>query len=241
MRRVALALFLSSLFAVTLQSVPAKAGGFYDDDYRPRYSRYYEDDYRPYRPYRRSYSSDCCYSRVSYYRRAYDRSYDRSYYDRPYYRSSYYDRPSYRSSYYDRPYRSYWGDRYSRYSRYDDDGWSYGRPYITHYSTYTLPPYYRDSYDYDYRPRYSSWYGGGYGYRSYSRPYYSSYYSDYGYRNYSGYSSWNGSWNRGYDPYTRAAYPYDQPRRYYPEGCRRSKIYDDAGGYVWGNGLSCGH
>lgn len=219
MRRVAFALLFCAVSALSFTSHPAQAGdwGYYDG---PRYSRYYDGDYdRPhYRPYRshRGYSSDCCYSRVSYYRRvSYDRPH-RSYYDRPYYRASY-DRP-----YYDRPY-------HGRYSY--DSGWYYGRPYYTHYSSYRLPSYYRDYY-YD-GPRYSSYYGG-YGYRSY-RPYYSSYSSyDYGYRSTS-------LFGRSHDPYTRAAYPYDQPRRYYPEGCRRSKIYDDAGGYVWGNGLSCGH
>ena len=226
MRRVVFALILCAVSALTFTTTSSQAGdwGYYDG---PRYSRSYDDYYdrpyyRPYRPYR-NYSSDCCYSRVSYYRRAYhDRPYYRSYYDRPHY--SYYDRPYYRSRYYD---DGYYPRRYSY-----DSGWYYGRPYYTHYSTYRLPSYYRDYY-YD-GPRYSSYYGGysDYGYRSYYRPYYSSY--DYGYRSSSIFSS-------SYNPYTRAAWPYDQPRRYYPEGCRQSRIYDDAGGYVNGNGISCGH
>jgi hypothetical protein len=33
----------------------------------------------------------------------------------------------------------------------------------------------------------------------------------------------------------------DQPRRFYPRGCRpnRYKIYDDGGGWVWGNTSVC--
>jgi hypothetical protein len=170
------------------------------------------DGYRYERPYRPYYSG---YSSNCCYRKAV--RYARTYrdYDRPYFR------PSYRSSYYDRPYyRPYYRSAYYDRPSYYDSGWRYGRPY---YERPYVSSYYTTSYDPYYYPRYRSYYPDS---RYYSSP---SYYGGYSRPHYynAGWSSYSSNW--------------DQPRSFYPEGCRRSKVYDDAGGWVRGNSLSCGH
>jgi len=143
-------------------------------------------------------------------------------------------------------YRSYRSPRhhdssccYRRVVRYERVHRDYDRPYYRSSNYYDRPDY-RRSWTYN-RPYYrQSNYGGytsysdpGYSYRSYhSSPSYRSYYSNPAYR-YSG----NGlSYNTRYSSYYN-----DQPRRFYPAGCRpvKYKIYDDGGGWVWGTRASC--
>ena len=127
----------------------------------------------------------------------------------------YYDGGDYRS--YERPSHR----DHSRYRRVVSDDRDYNdRPYYSSESHHgSRSNYYEGSYsdttrDTYHRPYYST--------RNYDRPYRSS--------NYYGTS------------YTGQTIAYgNQPRHFYPRGCRpsRYKIYDDGGGWVWGNTSVC--
>jgi hypothetical protein len=142
----------------------------------------------------------------------------RSYDERPYYRDNW--REPRREARYDRDYddRRYYSS-VPRSPRYNDSSYSY-----TTSTTYDRPYYATRRYD---RPNYTSrYYGSGtYGSGTYGS-------GNYGYSN----SRYSGT------SYNSSAVAYDdQPRRFYPQGCRpsRYKVYDDSGGWVWAKTSIC--
>lgn len=203
---------------------PATAGDYYYNDYGYGAPVRYEGGYVD-RPRYRYRSADCCYRRVVRYERTY-RDYDRPYY------SSRYDRP-------------YYGDRYVTTRTYDSYERPYDRPYYRPYrpyrSAYYARPYhdryvttrYYEGYDRPYVRPYRSYYGGAY----YGTRYYGARY--YGSRSYYGAGYEGAAYRYGYGG---NAWRYaNQPRSFYPPGCRpaRYKVYDDQGGWVWGKRAVC--